>query len=149
MQQDRVAVGRGLGGLGGGERAAGAGDVLDHDRLAESPLQRVLEDARGGVVGAAGREGDQQGDGTAGVGLGARGAGAKEDGKERRETGTHNLHLISPGCCRTLYDGAMARGKVAAGAVVFRCGSTSRRSAAGKLCRYNFAIPIRTAEVAA
>ena len=63
MNQDRIAVWLGARGAGGGNHAASAADIFDHDGLAERFLQRALHDARNGVGRAAGREGHQQGDG--------------------------------------------------------------------------------------
>ena len=56
-EQQRVAVGLGLVGEIGPDVAAGAGLVLDHDRLAPSGLQLVADDAREHVVDAAAGEG--------------------------------------------------------------------------------------------
>ena len=84
LQHDRVAVGRGVGGLGGADHAAGAADVFDHDRLAERLLHGVLDDARGGVVGAAGRERHDHGHGTIGIGLRRSGAGCQNSRGEKR-----------------------------------------------------------------
>ena len=42
----RVAVGRGLGGGAGGDHGAGAGAVLDHERLAETLLELLRDRAR-------------------------------------------------------------------------------------------------------
>jgi len=69
MQQDGVAVGLSTGGLGGSDRASGAADIFDHDRLAQRVLHGILDDARGRVVGAARWERHQHGDGTIGIGL--------------------------------------------------------------------------------
>src|ERR1051325_1472416 len=94
-QQDGVAVGRGLGGLRGSERAAGAGDVFDNDRLAQRPLHRVLEDARGGVVGAAGRGSDYQRDRAGGIVLGGGGGDRNKNRDERGKAGTNKVHVGS------------------------------------------------------
>src|SRR5262249_15938752 len=93
VQQDGVAVGRGLGGLGGGGGAAGPGDVFDDDRLAQRLLERILQDARGGVVRAAGRERDYQRDGTVGIVLGAGGGHPSERRDQRGKTDTHKSHV--------------------------------------------------------
>ena len=45
-EPDHVAVGRGLGDRFDRDHAAGAGAVLDHDRLAEQLLHARLDDAR-------------------------------------------------------------------------------------------------------
>ena len=54
QQQERVAVGIGLGCRGGSDRAAGAGAVLDHERLADLPSHLIEHDARDGIAGVAG-----------------------------------------------------------------------------------------------
>jgi hypothetical protein len=55
--EDGVAVRVGFGDHVGGDIAAGAGLVFDHDRLAPDILQAVADQARGGVGGASRREG--------------------------------------------------------------------------------------------
>ena len=68
VQQQRVAVGRGLGHLGGAQRAAGAADVFDDDGLAAQRLaQRLGQVARHLVGGPAGRERHDDGDRLVGV----------------------------------------------------------------------------------
>jgi hypothetical protein len=84
VDQDRIAVGIAARRLVGGDHAAGAADVLDHDRLAERFLHRVLDDARDGVGGAAGRERHQQRDGVIGIGLCGGGAGYENKCSENR-----------------------------------------------------------------
>ena len=97
VQQDRVAVRLGAGGLGGGDHAAGAADVFDHDRLAERLLHRVLKNARGRIVGAAGRERDDHGDRTIGIGLRRSGAGGeKTSGEHQRREQADERHETSP-----------------------------------------------------
>ncbi len=67
-QQQRVAVRIGGGDVVPGEIAAGAGPVLDDDRLAERLLQIVGNLPREGVGGAAGHERDDELDRLVGVG---------------------------------------------------------------------------------
>ena len=59
--QQRVAVGRGMRGLLGGDVAARAGPVLDDERLVQDFLEPLAEDARQHVARPAGREGDDDG----------------------------------------------------------------------------------------
>ena len=56
MQEQRVAIGRGLRDLVGADRAAAAAGVLDHDGLAEGFADLLREDARKQIGGAAGRK---------------------------------------------------------------------------------------------
>src|SRR6516164_4598483 len=69
VQQHRVAVGRGAGGAGGADRAAGAADVLDDDLLAERFRHAVLHDARDRIGRAAGRKRRHQRNRMARIGL--------------------------------------------------------------------------------
>ena len=62
--QERVAVGLGLGDLARRDGAAGAAAVLDHDGLAEARAHPLGDDARDHVVAAAGRVGHDQRDRT-------------------------------------------------------------------------------------
>ena len=71
---DGVAVRLRLRGAGDARGAAGAGDVLDHDLLAERAGHVVAYDAGDHVCRAAGREGHDHGDRT----------GADRSGPERR-----------------------------------------------------------------
>ena len=57
-REQRVAVGLGGGDIGGAERAAGAGSVLDDHRLAPALLQLVGDDARREIGPAARRRRD-------------------------------------------------------------------------------------------
>ena len=63
MEQQRIAVGRGLGDLVGADRAAGAADILDHHALAEPFAQALGEQPRQHVGGGAGRERHHDADG--------------------------------------------------------------------------------------
>src|SRR5262249_15952574 len=58
--QERGPVGRRLGDRFGGDVAAGAGPVLDHDRLGQGLGELRLEHAREGVVHAPRRKGGDQ-----------------------------------------------------------------------------------------
>ena len=68
--QQRVAVGSRLGHVLRADLAAGAGLVLDHHALAQIVAQVLGVDARGGVGGAAGREGHDHAHGLAWPGVG-------------------------------------------------------------------------------
>ena len=93
MDQDGVAVGIGAGGLRGGDHAAGAADVFDHDRLAERFLHRVLDDARDRVSRAAGRKRHDHGDGMVRISLRQSGAtGETTRGKKRRRERARKSH---------------------------------------------------------
>src|SRR5213079_1507345 len=59
-EEKRVAVGRRLRRELRADRAAGAGPVVDDDRLAKLRADLLRDRARHGVVAAAGREGDDQ-----------------------------------------------------------------------------------------
>jgi hypothetical protein len=63
-EQDRIAVGRRLGGRGSSDIAGGAGPVVNHDLLAELLGELDAERSRQHVGGAAGRERHDHGDGT-------------------------------------------------------------------------------------
>ena len=60
--QERVAVGRRFDDFLRADHAAGAGAVLDHDRLAELLLQHVADQARRHVGGPSGAEGNDDPD---------------------------------------------------------------------------------------
>ena len=82
-QQQRVAVGRGLGNDVGADHRAAAGLVVDDEALAQRLLQPLREKA-GVVVGrAAGGEGHDDADRPVGIALGQRGA-AKHGQAQRR-----------------------------------------------------------------
>ena len=61
-EHDGVAVGRLPGHHLGGDRAVGAGPVLDHHRLTELLRERGADDARRRIGRAAGREADDEAD---------------------------------------------------------------------------------------
>ena len=78
VHQDGVAVGRRVGDLGRGERAAGAGDVLHDDLLAELRRHRLGDQPGDGVGRAAGGEGHDDGDRAGRVVLGEGRAAASK-----------------------------------------------------------------------
>ena len=86
VQQQRVAVGVGLGDPAGAERAAGAADILDDHLLAQRPRHRLGDQTGHGVGRAAGGEGHDDGD-RAGRIIGLRGGRAGEEGKGRGDQG--------------------------------------------------------------
>ena len=59
---ERIAVGRRFGRKLGRNRPAGAGPILDDDRLSERNVQFLADDARGDIGAAAGRRGDYHAD---------------------------------------------------------------------------------------
>jgi hypothetical protein len=74
-EADGVAVRGRVHGPRNADRTAGAGDVLDHDGLAERILHPLAEDAHHGIRGAAGGERHDHGDGAGRIGFGAGGSG--------------------------------------------------------------------------
>ena len=78
-----VAVGRGAGDRGGADIAAGAGPVLQHERLAERGLHPILDRADDRIAGAAGGLGRDDGDGLARIVLRRRRRGENR-GKSSR-----------------------------------------------------------------
>jgi hypothetical protein len=101
MQQDSVAVGLGTGGLGRGDHAAGAAKILDHDRLAQRFLHRFLDDPRGRIVDAAGRERHQHGDGAVRIGLRQSAPCQDTRGENRRRERAHKIHDTPPAFYRS------------------------------------------------
>jgi hypothetical protein len=81
--QDRVAVGGGLGDRAGAEIAAGAALVLDHHVLAEPRPELFPDGARDAVGKSAGRGGDDDGDRLRRIRL----LGRRRRGNERRKRG--------------------------------------------------------------
>jgi hypothetical protein len=69
----------------GGEGAAGAGPILDDDRLAEVPRRNFAEAAHLGIGGAAGGPGDDQPDRSFRKSGGAGGAGQQGRGGQGNE----------------------------------------------------------------
>ena len=95
-KQQRVAVRIGGGDVVPGDIAAGAGPVLDDDRLAERLLQIVGNLPREGVGRAAGHEGDDEMDRLVGVGaLRRRGLDGEESARRRRRTQRTNFSMTS------------------------------------------------------
>ena len=79
-----VAVGRRARDHLAGDIAAGAGAVLDHDRLAERLLEPLAEDARHHVARAAGREAEHERDRPRRIGLRLRRRAIAHRGKRRQ-----------------------------------------------------------------
>jgi hypothetical protein len=96
MQQDGVAVGLRTRGFGCTDHAASAAEVFDDDRLTQSFLHRILENARSCVVGTAGRERHQHGDGAIGIGLCRSDACRKARSNNRHRERVYKLHDNSP-----------------------------------------------------
>jgi hypothetical protein len=122
-EEEGVAVGAGAGRGLRGDEAVGAGAVLDDDGLAKALGQRLGEDARGDVRGAAGGNGGDEADGAVGVGgLGATAVGS--GGAAARRTRVRRCIAILPARCprpgtRT---GRIAPGRGGATGVLERCG---------------------------
>jgi len=81
--QQRVAVGRGLGHGIARQIAAGAGLVLDYDRLAEARRQSLGVNPGDDVDRTAGRKSHDQPDRPVGIAL--RGRGDRQRGQETRD----------------------------------------------------------------
>ena len=94
VEQQRVAVGLGLGDLHRADRAAGTGDVLHHHRLVEPRLQAFGQHAAQEVAAAARRVGHDQGDRLAGVGAPARPPATPRP--ERKNQSRDAVHLFLP-----------------------------------------------------
>jgi hypothetical protein len=90
-EQQRIAVGLGIGDRGGTRRPPGAGAIVDDDVAAEALGQRLAQDAGHGVGRAARREIDDERDGTAGIFL-RRG---KRHGRHRRRA-TESQDEVAP-----------------------------------------------------
>jgi hypothetical protein len=84
---DGVAVGRGAREAADADIAAGAGDILDHQRLTERGAHRLGEDARQRVGRAAGGKRRDHGDGPRRIALRLRTADACD---ERGNGGRHD-----------------------------------------------------------
>ena len=82
-EPQRVAVGHALGDLAGGDAAACAATIFDHDLLAQRLAHFLGGGPRHEVVAAAGRVGNDQGDGPARIILRA-GRGREQDGDDGR-----------------------------------------------------------------
>ena len=93
IDQERVAVRIGLGGLRHAERAAGAGPVLEHEGLAELLADLVEYRAADGVERTARRKRDHQLDGLArrpGLRQRALGQGGKQNGEGEEDAALHD-----------------------------------------------------------
>jgi len=99
-EHDRVAVGRRLGDRVRPDHRAGAGPVLDHDRLAETLRQPRRQRARQHIEPAAGGVGNHQRDRPAGIVLGSGVDGRQRrdyEACERRPRAMVNPHNVLPG----------------------------------------------------
>ena len=109
--QQRVAVGRRLGGLDRADDAAGAGAVLDHEGLAKTLLQDAADLAGGDIGRAAGAERDDHPDRPGGIVL--RQTWRRKNGlcrekrcrQRKRRSQAHHFNLPKPvlfclACCR-------------------------------------------------
>jgi hypothetical protein len=90
---DGVAVWFGAGEPADAKIAAGARDILDHDRLAERFSHRLCDDTRNGVERPARGERRDQRDRARGEGLRERGGGAGGDRDQRRNEQFHHRNL--------------------------------------------------------
>ena len=98
-QHQRVAVGRRLGHLPHGQRAAGAGAVLHHDLLPQLLGQAGSQQPRRGVGAAAGREGHDDAQGFGGPGFLGQGGGGGAGAQHRAQQGAADgFHGGSPRC---------------------------------------------------
>src|SRR5688572_13103099 len=95
MHQDGVAVRRGASSRSDTDRAAGAGPVLDHDRLAQLLGQLVEHDAPGEIVGVAGRERNDRGDVARGPTLRRSSTGRGNSDRKRDADGSSGNHRTS------------------------------------------------------
>ena len=93
---ERVAVGRRAGHTANPDVAAGARDILDDHGLAERRPQRLGQNARKHVRGAARRERRDYGDGASGVDLCRRAADTAQARSERKRR-KQRFHLNSAG----------------------------------------------------
>jgi hypothetical protein len=96
MQEDGVAIGISAGNLGGGNHAARAADIFNHDRLTQRFLHRVLNNAGGGIIHATRWKSYNHGDRTFGIILRARSTGSKtacRTNNDRQYTGNNHRAL--------------------------------------------------------
>jgi hypothetical protein len=92
----RVAVGRRLDRAADADAGAGAGDVLDHDGLAERDAHALAEDARQRVGRPAGRERHHHGDGARRILLGGDGSGQCDEHGRNGGRNSEPSHGIPP-----------------------------------------------------
>ena len=90
-----VAVGRNAGDLAGGGVAAGAGDILDKELLAEAVGKVLRDDAGDDVGGASGRETDHHAHGPVGIAL-REGRGCADQQQHGSENPMQNRHRGAP-----------------------------------------------------
>ncbi|MNZ97641.1 hypothetical protein D3C78_1168900 [compost metagenome] len=101
-EENGVAVGRGARHMLRRDGAVGAGLVLDDHLLAQQARHLLRHDTRHGVVAAAGRRGNDQGDGLVGEGrMGQRRQKSRAGGDERGRgqqgaASVGMLHFLSP-----------------------------------------------------
>jgi hypothetical protein len=101
--EQRVAVGGGPRGRLGGERAVGAGAVLDHELLAQPVGEPLADEARDAVGIAARREADQQTHRPLRPGLrpsGPERTDGPESSGQREKSSTRAHHCFSARRCR-------------------------------------------------
>ena len=94
-EMQRIAIGRGLGGGGGADVAAGARTVPDHHVLAPGLAELLRQDAPERVDGAAGRKRNQDADRPVGIGL-RHGVGrpAKDRGDDRGDNDDNGQEFL-------------------------------------------------------
>ena len=80
-EEQRVAVGRALDEGARADQAGAAGAVVDHDLLAERARKLLGDDARQRVDAAAGRIGNDEGDGPGRIVLGSCGPANADNGR--------------------------------------------------------------------
>ena len=115
QEQERAAVGRGLGGVIDTRHTARSHPVLDHDRLLEPLLQPLGERAADGVHAAAGRDRHDQRDWARGIACGRLRVERSNDADRNRENGgherasrAHSLFLPVPRPCYRAPVGALS-----------------------------------------
>ena len=101
-QHHGVAVGRRFGDAGGADRAAGTGDVLDHDLLGECLTHMLPENAGENVGRPAGRERHHHGDGARRIRLRCGGADAQRVANQCDRDYDKLSHDSAPVTYRTL-----------------------------------------------
>ena len=111
--QDGVAVGRGARHVGRADHGGGAEPLLDHERLPQLLLEPVRQRARDRVGVAAGGIGQDDGDGSVGIGLRGRAMRAARSIAAQQHPAHHASDMLSsavavycepamPACCTTL-----------------------------------------------